>query len=216
MLSEMYGKLFSILNNSSRDSRTAPVPSKANIEAAKFIEACHRGDPIPEIATNFPNLYLQRTNWAEKTVTEVEITKGASHFNGDLHQKNYWLFGTPGIGKTRFVYEFAANNHYEVYSKFPNKWWDGYKPGKYQVVLINDWTATHECTANQLLQWADRASIQVETKGGFVTLAVPCFYLFITSNVDLRTAIQHESTYLGAKRRIHEINFDDLASISHG
>jgi hypothetical protein len=95
----------------------------------------------------------------------------------------YVLVGVPGVGKTRFVYEYARELGSSVY-RVPDpdlKWFDGYR-GE-QVALIDDFRG---CSSfGFLLQLLDIYPLRVPVKGGF-TWWEP-IRIFITSNDDVNS-----------------------------
>ncbi len=94
----------------------------------------------------------------------------------------YVLHGEPGVGKTRFVYQFARDLGTTPF-RVPDpelRWFDGYR-GQ-QVVLIDDYRGA--ARFEFLLQLLDIYPLQVPDKGGF-TWWEPT-YIFITSNDEIQ------------------------------
>ena len=88
-----------------------------------------------------------------------------------------WIYGEPGVGKTRSVQE-------KHYTKLGNKWWEGYNPidPKHKVVLLDDiGRAVAASMVNELKIWTDPWKNTIgETKGSAVPLSYDKF--IITSN----------------------------------
>jgi hypothetical protein len=98
-------------------------------------------------------------------------------------------WGKPGTGKTRYVYD----NHpaADIYSVIINNaggrcWWTGYEGHK--VVLLDDWPGGWGF--NDLLRWLDRYPVQVETKGGSVSLLAEDIYI---------TSMRHPEQWYGSE-----------------
>lgn len=87
-------------------------------------------------------------------------------------RKCYWLFGKPGIGKSRACQQIWPN----AYWKAANKWWDGYSGES--CVVLDDLGTDH--LSEYLKRWADRYKVSGEIKGGGIGLTYDTFV--ITSN----------------------------------
>lgn len=87
--------------------------------------------------------------------------------------------GPTGSGKTRSAYDQYGDA--EIYRKDASKWWDGYRDQK--CVLFDDWVGSKELPPHELLQAIDRYPVQVQNKGGYVSLAKRTIHFIFTSNV---------------------------------
>jgi hypothetical protein len=99
---------------------------------------------------------------------EIDGSKpgGTKPWGGDLKTKNYWIWGKPGTGKSKWAHEQRPK---ASYSKPINKWWDGFSH-RIEVVIIDDWDPSKKMLASHLKVWADRDEITAEVKGGSVMI----------------------------------------------
>ena len=72
----------------------------------------------------------------------------------------YWIHGSTGTGKSRFVYDSFV----DIYKKKPGKWWDGYD--RHKTCLLDDFRNYH-MKFTDLLDLLYRYEYRVEVKGGF-------------------------------------------------
>lgn len=129
-----------------------------------------------------------------------------------------WLYGAPGVGKSRLSIEIASKMSWTVYRKSFNTklWFDGYQ--QQQLLLLDDIRCTMEGvgkTFMYLLEWLDRYPCRVENKGGSIFMNSPV--IFITCLQDHKTEYLGENEHIGQlTRRIdHELEvkpdeYDDL------
>lgn len=109
-------------------------------------------------------------------------------WNGNLQQKNFWVWGPPGTGKSRW-----ANSQGTIrYNKTNNKWWDNFHYADYDTVIIEDWPNDHGMLASNLKQWADRYRFVAEVKGGMLWIYPGQFNLIITSNYPIEQCFNQE------------------------
>lgn len=115
----------------------------------------------------------------------------------------YVIHGRTGVGKTRFVYQFAEELGLDLY-RIPHpdcKWFDGYIGQK--MVLLDDYRG--EANLSFFLQLLDRYPMDSPVKGSFVPWRPTL--IFITSNYDPR---QWHEEYQPVERRItNQVNMDD-------
>lgn len=87
--------------------------------------------------------------------------KPPSVLDGELI--NEWIYGPPGSGKTKYVFDtYDIDNLYIKNAK--TKWWDGYN-GQ-EIVLIDDFDMDCVHQGHYLKIWADRYPVNCEVKGG--------------------------------------------------
>ena len=94
----------------------------------------------------------------------------------DFKPNVIWIYGDPGAGKSRYVYD----KHSEVYrlSNMLWPWWEGYDG--HEVVLIDDVKDTSDKMYSALLEILDRYECRVQVKGGSRQLLAKTIYLTST------------------------------------
>lgn len=150
--------------------------------------------------------YAQYQRFFDQKITR---TLPCKRWQGELKQKNHWVYGPPGSGKSKAVWDAAENKGLTIFMKQQNKWWDGYH-GE-DIVLIEDadpeWMKR---AASNLKVWSDRYPFNAEVKGTILNVPCPSFYLVITSNYSMEECFN--PTDLGALRRRFEEHFMDIQS----
>jgi hypothetical protein len=154
-----------------------------------------------EFATAHPDHWILRRAPIERLMIEAQATKGRV-WDGELPTKNVWLWGAPGLGKSRWA--SIQNEVASVYKKNPNKWWDGFSPLLHKQVTIEDWAPTHECLTSHLKMWADRYPFIGEVKGSSFMMEPGRWNLVITSNYSIEECF-NETDREAIKRRFAEI-----------
>lgn len=131
--------------------------------------------------------------------------KSAKDFGGDLQAKNIWLWGAPGLGKSRWA--ALQGDYSEILKKNFNKWWDGYSLMETKVVILEDYPCVP--AGNTLVQhmkiWGDRYPFTGECKGSHLMVEPRKFFLIITSNYPIDRCFENEEDIRAIKRRFHEV-----------
>ena len=87
-------------------------------ESLSFLEAC-KTYTRDQIIEEFPCLYTRHYQLYEKLHSEYAI-RSIDTYDGRLHDKNLWIYGPAGSGKTTLA--LSDIEHYKVYLKPINKW----------------------------------------------------------------------------------------------
>lgn len=125
--------------------------------------------------------------------------------NGNLKDRNIWIYGEPGTGKSKLVR--AAIPEHKLYLKDCNKWWCGYEDQP--NVLIDDidkeWKGIYK-----LKNWADHYPFKPEIKGGNLGVIRP-MSIIVTSNYCIHECVSGDVTLAAAlERRFDQVSIEEL------
>jgi hypothetical protein len=153
------------------------LDSKAR--AAEILRLANDGD-IKSIQAQFPNEYLRNHATIHKLVSESVLKRFQERPNHgiDLKNKNLFLWGDPGTGKT-----WLARNMCQPrpYCKSQNKWWDGFDD-TYTGIIFNDLTTSTGFNWQTVLDAADAYPFGVEIKNGSGVVDPSTIPVICTSN----------------------------------
>lgn len=150
----------------------------------------------------FEALYpYQAFHWANKLRDwRISHTALLKPWGGQLHVKNFWIWGEPGCGKSKWAR--SATDEYPSYPKNLNKWWDGYDPSAHRSVIIEDIDPSHGKWAAQFMKvWSDRYRFLGETKGSGVMVQPGTYFLIVTSNYSIDQVFEEAPLDKDAIRR---------------
>lgn len=123
--------------------------------------------------------------------------------------KCVYLWGEPGVGKTRAVFDmFEPGEIFRPLDTGTRYWWDDYEPEHHRCVVFDDWDGSH--SRSLMLAWLDRYPVSVDVKGGKAPLLAE--NIFITSNFkpsELGYPRQQLGAFLRRVEVIHAIDTGD-------
>jgi hypothetical protein len=149
-----------------------------------------------------PREWILRRSAIERIILEAATRKFKKRiWDGMLSRKNIWIWGAPGIGKSRWANTVETGG--EVYKKNYNKWWCGFDAMEVTKVLIEDWPPrpAGDMLVQHLKVWADRYCFIGETKGSALLIAPGRYFFIITSNYHPDDCISQEQDKLAIRRR---------------
>jgi hypothetical protein len=169
----------------------------------ELIKDCERME-ADEIREKYPKDWVLRRTVIERMITEASA-KNARIWGGLLQQKNFWIWGDPGVGKSRWAIEQIAMPN--VLRKNNNKWWCNYHCSDTRLVILEDYPALPQGDALQyhMKVWADRYPFLGEIKGGGVIIEPGRFAIVVTSNYRIEECFSKEQDRKALLRRFREI-----------
>lgn len=181
-------------------------PVDADEKAREILEDIGQLDEA-EFEAKYPRFYLRNYN-KYKELQHVKQQKRQYTFDGNLQEKNLWIFGPTGTGKSKIAHDGIDPTL--IYFKNINKWWNGYEHGVKRVI-IEDYPSLN-AGGNALVQhmkiWADRYTFTGEIKGAHSNIA-PSFNLIVTSNYRIEECFANPEDVAAIKRRFHEVYFNE-------
>lgn len=143
--------------------------------------------------------YVRNLEWIHKKSLVQKDFEG----NGCLQNRNLWLFGDTGSGKSYTAHKLAELMRSELYLKMLNKWWDGYICQK--IVLIEEIDPeSGKYLASLMKKWCDKWAFTAECKGSVAKQIRPD-YMIVCSNYSITDVFMNEQDWKPIKRRFREI-----------
>lgn len=133
--------------------------------------------------------------------------RNVTNWGGDLKMKNYWIWGKPGTGKSRWASNLMPVQ--QQYKKAVNKWWDGYNLVVHRIVILEDFPSNGQMFAQHLKIWSDRYFFMAECKGSSMVVEPGRFFLIITSNFPIDACFENEEDSRAIQRRFTEFELTD-------
>jgi hypothetical protein len=157
-----------------------------------------------EFAEKWPGEWLRNRKRCEEFITEA-MGKRATVWPGNLQAKNFWIWGKPGVGKSKWATQQGPI--WRTYRKNVNKWWDGYSICSHNTVLIEDYPCfpQGDCLQHHMKVWADRYPFTGEKKCSHLQVEPGRFILIVTSNYPIEKCFSHQENVEAIKRRFNEI-----------
>lgn len=177
------------------EQRKRQHPTKAEEQWKEMLDKAKRGDET----IRDEKLYARYGSYFDRILAHAHKDE---IYPGELTQKNKWIWGPTGTGKTRCVWEDAVAQEKRVFVKNCNKWWDGYE-GQ-EIVLIDDAGENIKVLAQHIKNWADRYPFTAEVKGGTRRINTSEFKLIITSNYSI-DQLFNETDAEAIKRRFEVV-----------
>lgn len=81
-------------------------------------------------------------------------------YNSRIEKEVYWIWGPPGAGKSKWVYDNFDN----IYEPVNLKWWEGYD--RHNTVFLDDFRDNLKYPFEHILKIMDRYPKRIECKGG--------------------------------------------------
>lgn len=157
--------------------------------------------PLKTFIDRYPHFYFYNSKQLEKY--KMDTLTASKPWEGDLQQKNWWIWGEPGTGKSKWARSQVEPN--QIFLKGANKWWGGYDSYDHKVVLIEDFPNDAKMLGGYMKLWADRYTFTAEIKGTQSYVNPGTYFLIVTSNYSMEECF-NEGDLQAIKRRFKEIN----------
>ena len=166
----------------------------------KVVEAARNMDPW-KFEDNFPMVWVKHRNQILNVMMDNAL-RNVENWDGDLKSKNYWIWGPPGIGKSKWAATLMPVQH--QYKKAVNKWWDGYNLCVHKIVMLEDFPMNGQMFAQHVKIWSDRYFFMAECKGSSMVVEPGRFFLIITSNFPIMACFDNDEDVRAISRRFTE------------
>lgn len=180
-----------------------PVSSLTTKVSDEALEDMKKLDPIA-FEQKYPAIWFWHRSKVLDTMYDWAM-RNASVWDGELQNKNFWIWGKPGIGKSSWVNKWFKIS--EQYRKNLNKWWCGYNLVTHKCVVIEDIDPTRAQILTPFMKiWGDRYPFVGELKGGSCEVLPGKFFLIVTSNYSIEECFPMAEDQEAIKRRFKSIN----------
>lgn len=157
-----------------------------------------------EFEEKYPKYWVQHREQVMKVMIDHAL-ENAAPWDGDLQCKNIWVWGKPGIGKSKWANGQVSAG--EMFKKNVNKWWDGFNLLCHKFVIIEDYPPRPQgqMLCQHLKIWSDRYPFIGECKGSHMGIEPGRFFLIITSNYSIEECFDNPEDVEAIKRRFYEV-----------
>lgn len=166
--------------------------------------------PYDQFVRSYPKEAIIYGEKLERVRTNLMRTQPP--WNGELQDKNFWIYGAPGTGKSRWARSQAGNRQDTIYLKGCNKWWSGFIRQSHHIVLFEDFPNDAKYLAQLMKVWSDRYTFTAETKGSSILINPGEWFLIVTSNYSIGECFQGVDA-IALKRRFREVEIKSNVDI---
>jgi hypothetical protein len=182
--------------------RADDARTKREMQAREVIRDCKVMSP-EEFAAAHPVDWLVRRAAVERLMLDYRASQ-AHKWDRDLWEKNVWLWGVTGTGKS--VWASLQEEQQFTYRKNVNKWWDGFVPGLHKLVIIEDFPYKDgDILARYVKIWCNHYPFNAEVKGSSITIVPVEFKIVVTSNFSIEQVFHHIEDQRAIWRRFTQV-----------
>jgi len=135
-----------------------PKGSGARSDLDAVVNIINEGGSLTDVISSCPAQFILYSGGIQKLLMHSIAPRS---FKTEI----YWVWGTTGTGKSRWVFDqMDAESSY--FKSASNKWWDGYTGQK--DVMIDDFRPSKELPFDMMLRLLDRYPVTVEAKGSTI------------------------------------------------
>lgn len=146
-----------------------PKGSGARSDLDAVVDIINSGGSLSDVVTSCPQQFILYSGGIQKLLM---FSVKPRSFKTEV----YWVYGTTGTGKSRWVFD-QMDPESSYFKSAANKWWDGYSGQK--DVMIDDFRPSKEMPFDMILRLLDRYPLTVEAKGA--TMHFTSQRIFITA-----------------------------------
>lgn len=175
--------------------------SESKSENHRQVILLAKSGDLNQIADEYPTEYLIYNRTLEHISRNSRVASVA------LTPTSYpgiWIYGAPGVGKSRHARELAPT----AFHKMTNKWWCGYS-GEDDVIIDDVDAKSMECMIRYFKLWLDIYPFPAEIKGGSLGLIRPK-RIILTSNYSIKECCVNDVDAAALTRRCDVTHMVDL------